>query len=109
MVSFTIDDARARFVELIRRVRAGREVILVDAGTPFAKLVPVEQPRTPRVLGTDAGKIWIAPDAFDPLTGDDLKVWEESTLFPEPPKRQNPSAPHPPPHPRPRPDRGTRR
>ncbi|TMQ05552.1 MAG: type II toxin-antitoxin system Phd/YefM family antitoxin [Deltaproteobacteria bacterium] len=91
MVSFNIYEAKTQLSKLIRRVRAGQEVIIADAGTPVARLVPIEQPKTPRVLGTDAGKIWIAPDAFDPLDGDDLKPWEESALFPEPSKRRNPS------------------
>jgi hypothetical protein len=65
-----------------------------DAKTPLAKLVPIEQPELARVLGTDRGKICFAPDAFDPLTGDDLAVWS-GALFPEPPKRQPPApSPH---------------
>jgi prevent-host-death family protein len=90
MVSFNIYEAKTQLSKLIRRVRAGQEVIIADAGDPVAKLVPIELPRTARVLGTDAGKIWIAPDAFDPLSGDDLKVWEEGTLFPDPPRRRRP-------------------
>jgi hypothetical protein len=39
----------------------------------------------------DRGKIWVAPDAFDPLTGEDLEAWS-GPLFPEPPKRR-PRAP----------------
>jgi prevent-host-death family protein len=91
VVSFNIYEAKTQLSKLLRRVRAGQEVIIADAGTPIAKLVPIEQPKVARVLGTDRGKIWVAPDAFDPLTGEDLAVWS-GALFPEPPKRQ-PRAP----------------
>jgi prevent-host-death family protein len=85
--SFNIHEAKAQLSKLLRRVRAGQEVISADAGTPIAKLVPIEQPKTARVLGTDRGKVWVAPDAFDPLTGEDLAVWS-GALLPDPPKRQ---------------------
>lgn len=81
MVSFNIYEAKMRLSKLIRLVRAGQEVIIADAGTPVARLVPIDPPRTVRTLGADRGKIWVAPDAFDPLTGDDLAVWS-GALFP---------------------------
>jgi prevent-host-death family protein len=92
MAPFNIYEAKTQLSKLIRRVRAGQEVIIADAGTPVAKLVPIEQPKTARVLGGDRGKIWVAPDAFDPLAAEDLAVWD-GALFPE--------APKPPPRPAP--------
>jgi prevent-host-death family protein len=90
MVSFNIYEAKTQLSKLIRRVRAGQEVIIADAGRPVAKLVPIEPPKTARVLGTDRGKIWVAPDAFDPLAGEDLAAWG-GALFPEAPMpRQRP-------------------
>lgn len=86
MAPFNIYEAKTQLSKLIRRVRAGQEVIIADAGTPVAKLVPIEQPKTARVLGGDRGKIWVAPDAFDPLAGEDLAVWG-GALFPASPKR----------------------
>src|SRR5262249_7573843 len=83
MVSFNIYEAKTQLSKLIRQVRAGEEVIIADAGIPVAKLVPIEPPKAARVLGADRGKIWTAPDAFDPLTGDDLAAWD-GALFPEP-------------------------
>lgn len=95
MVPFNIYEAKTQLSKLIRRVRAGQEVIIADAGTPVAKLVPIEQPKTARVLGSDRGKIWVAPDAFEPLAGEDLAVWD-GALFPESPKRpQRPSTGRP--------------
>jgi prevent-host-death family protein len=76
MAALNIYEANTQLLKLIRRVRAGEEIIIADAGTPVAKLVPIEQPKIARELGTDRGKIWVAPDAFDPLAGEDLKVWD---------------------------------
>jgi prevent-host-death family protein len=93
MVSFNIYEAKTQFSKLIRQVRAGEEVIIADAGIPVAKLVPIDPPRTARVLGADRGKIWTAPDAFAPLTGDDLAAWD-GALFPES-RPPTPRAPEP--------------
>jgi prevent-host-death family protein len=87
MASFNIYEAKMRLSKLIRLVRAGQEVIIADAGTPVARLVPIDPPRTERTLGADRGKIWVAPDAFDPLTGDELAAWS-GALFPEAPSPQ---------------------
>jgi len=89
MAPFNIYEAKTQLSKLIRRVRAGQEVIIADAGTPVAKLVPIEQPKTARVLGGDRGKIWVAPDAFDPLAGEELAVWGPALFSeaPKPPKR----------------------
>lgn len=103
MASFNIYDAKTQLSKLIRRVRAGQEVVIADAGTPVAKLVPIEPPKAPRVLGSDRGKIWAAPDAFDPLAGEELTAWD-GALFPEAPKPQ----PRPPAR-RPASRRGARR
>jgi prevent-host-death family protein len=107
VASFNIYEAKTQLSKLIRRVRAGEEVVIADAGTPVAKLVPIEPPKTARVLGGDEGKISIAPDAFEPLSGEDLAAWE-GALFPDAPQQ-----PRRPPAARPRrratARRGTRR
>jgi prevent-host-death family protein len=83
VVSFNIYEAKTQLSMLLRRVRAGEEIIIADAGTPIARLVPIEQPKVARVLGSDRGKIWVAPDAFDPLTGDDLAAWSSPSCTPD--------------------------
>jgi prevent-host-death family protein len=87
MASFNIYEAKTQLSKLIRRVRGGEEIVIADAGTPVAKLVPIEPLKTARVLGGDRGKIWVAPDVFDPLADEDLAVWD-GALFPDSPKRQ---------------------
>lgn len=84
-----IYQAKTQFSKLLRRVRAGEEITIADAGVPVAKLVPITAPRAPRVLGGDRGRIWIAPDAFSSLTGEELAAWDDSPLFPEPGSRES--------------------
>ncbi len=84
MATVNIYEAKTQFSKLIKRVRAGQEIIIADAGTPVARLVPIDPPRAPRVLGEDRGKVWMAPDAFDPMTPEELTGWEDGRVFPDP-------------------------
>ncbi len=85
MASFNIYQAKTLFSELLRRVRAGEEIVIADAGEPVAKLVPFRATGAKRVLGADRGKVWIAPDAFDPLSEAELADFSEGPLFPPAP------------------------
>jgi prevent-host-death family protein len=62
-----IHEAKTHLSKLLRRVLAGEEIVISRAGKPIARLVPVEGPKRPRVLGKDRGKIWIADDFDAPL------------------------------------------
>ncbi|MEZ0347287.1 MAG: type II toxin-antitoxin system prevent-host-death family antitoxin [Thermus sp.] len=43
MRTVTLSEAEERLLELIRRVRAGEEVLILEGGVPIARLVPPEQ------------------------------------------------------------------
>ena len=58
------------FAELLRRVSSGEEVIISQAGTPIARIVPITEQSLPRIPGMDRGKVTIAPDFDDPLPED---------------------------------------
>jgi len=60
------------FAELLRRVLAGEEVILSQAGTPIARIVPLTDQSLPRIPGLDRGKVVIAPNFNEPLPEDVL-------------------------------------
>ncbi|MEA5599000.1 MAG: type II toxin-antitoxin system Phd/YefM family antitoxin [Richelia sp. RM2_1_2] len=60
------------FAELLRRVLAGEEVVLSQAGNPVARIVPVTRQPSPRIPGLDRGKVVIAPDFDEPLPEDVL-------------------------------------
>ena len=58
-----VHEAETNLSGLLRRVDAGEEVTITEAGEPVAKLVPVQR-RKPRVLGRDRG-LFEVPDDFD--------------------------------------------
>jgi prevent-host-death family protein len=72
-----ISRAKSSLTRLVDRALAGEEVAIARKGEPLVKLVPVAKPspREPRVPGRYKGKIWIAPDCFDPMSEDELKLW----------------------------------
>ncbi len=67
--------AKTSLSRLVARALAGEEVVIARNGEPLVKLVPVEKKREPRVPGKYKGKIWIAPDCFDPMTEEELEDW----------------------------------
>src|SRR5262249_49179303 len=60
-------DAKTHFSRLLRRVRAGEEIVIAAAGRPVARLVPIAPDSGPRVLGGAEGEVWIAEDFNAPL------------------------------------------
>lgn len=72
-----ITQAKTSLSRLINRALAGEEVVIARRGHPLVKLIPVPKPaqRKPRVPGRFKGKIWIAPDCFEPMSEDELKLW----------------------------------
>jgi prevent-host-death family protein len=64
-----ITQAKAELSALIEQAQQGNEVILAKAGKPVARLIAYQEPPRPRIPGSMAGQIWIAPD-FDALPDD---------------------------------------
>ena len=52
-------------------------MIIARAGKPVARLVPVEEPRAPRVPGTAKGLIVLRDDSDEPLPEEVLRDFEE--------------------------------
>jgi antitoxin (DNA-binding transcriptional repressor) of toxin-antitoxin stability system len=74
MSTTTIDirDLPARFDEAMRIAASGQEVVLADAGTPRARLVPFATGARERVPGLHAGSMQSSSDFDAPLADD---VW----------------------------------
>jgi prevent-host-death family protein len=68
--------AKSSLSRLVKRALAGEEVVIARNGEPLVRLVPVPKTPKPRVPGRGKGKIWIAPDCFDPMTEEELELWE---------------------------------
>jgi prevent-host-death family protein len=67
MAAVNVYDAKTHFSRLLRRVRAGEEIVIAAAGRPVARLVPIGPDIGPRVLGGDEDEVWIAEDFNAPL------------------------------------------
>lgn len=75
MKTVNVHEAKTHLSRLLARVEAGEEVVIARAGRPVARLVPVGAPAAGRVLGADAGRLWIADD-FDELPDEVTEEFE---------------------------------
>jgi prevent-host-death family protein len=80
-----VHEAKARLSELLDRVERGETVVIARRNKPVAELRPVPPPaeKKRRPIGLAKGKIHIAPDAFAPMSDEELADWYE--LRPEDP------------------------
>ena len=75
MATFNVLQAKTHFSNLLARAEQGEEIIIARAGTPIARLVPINPP-SERMFGfLNLGEI---PDSvfFDPLPDEVLALWE---------------------------------
>ncbi len=71
-MSYTVHQAKTNLSRLIKEAEKGSEVIITRGKKPVAKIVPIASAAKKRVPGSMKGQIWSAPDAFDPLTDEEL-------------------------------------
>lgn len=69
MRQVTVKEAARSLGELIRTARGGEEVVIASDSGPLVRLVPMAQPRNPRVFGSARGLIEMADDFDAPLDG----------------------------------------
>jgi len=62
-----IHEAKTHLSQLVEDAARGDEIVIAKAGRPVARLVAVDDDRTPRPRGLLKGKIWIADDFDAPL------------------------------------------
>jgi len=79
MYNEELPDNLGDFGELLRRVLSGEEVILSQAGTPVARIIPFSHRPLARIPGLDRGKVVIAPDFNSPYRalGDFKRTWRD--------------------------------
>ena len=75
-----VHQAKTHLSRLLDEVAAGAEVVIAKAGSPVARLVPLDaEPSRPRSLvGFLSGRI-IVPDDFDRMGADELAAQFEGT------------------------------
>lgn len=67
-------EAKTNLSRLLEKVSQGKEIIIANAGTPIARLVPYSSHKT-RKPGIAKGKI--TSDFFEPLPEAELKAWNQ--------------------------------
>ncbi|MBW4672108.1 MAG: type II toxin-antitoxin system Phd/YefM family antitoxin [Cyanomargarita calcarea GSE-NOS-MK-12-04C] len=72
MYNVELPELSTDLAELLRLVLSGEEVIISQAGTPIARIVPIVKQSLPRIPGLDKGKVIIASDFDTPLPDDIL-------------------------------------
>jgi prevent-host-death family protein len=73
MVMVNVHEAKTQLSKLLERVHAGEEIVIAKNGEPYARLVPLQQPK-PREPGLLKGKI--EESFFEPLPEEELAAWE---------------------------------
>lgn len=72
-MKYTVHQAKTNLSRLLEEASAGNEVIIARGDEPVAKLIAIGAARKKRVPGRLAGKIFASPDAFAPLTDQELE------------------------------------
>ena len=62
MKTVSVHEAKTHLSRLLERVAAGDEVIISKSGKPVARLIAIANKQPKVVLGSDRGKVCIAPD-----------------------------------------------
>lgn len=70
--------AKTQLSKLIEAALNGEEVIIARGDTPVVKLVPVEEKPKGIVLGILEGKLGGIPDFLEPMSEEELALWEGS-------------------------------
>jgi antitoxin (DNA-binding transcriptional repressor) of toxin-antitoxin stability system len=73
MAIFTIQNAKANLSHLIQRACRGEEIVIARGKKPVVRLVALQDERGNRKPGAWKGKISYTPDAFDPLTEEEMR------------------------------------
>jgi prevent-host-death family protein len=69
----TVHEAKTNLSQLIKKACDGEEVIIARGKKPVVKLIPVGTQMKKRIPGGFEGKISWTPDAFDPLTEEEMR------------------------------------
>jgi prevent-host-death family protein len=70
-----VHEAKTQLSRLLERAHAGEEIVIAKNGQPYARLVALEPPKI-RELGFLQGQFQVGDSLFEPLSEDELKLWE---------------------------------
>lgn len=72
MIEVNIHEAKTHLSRLLAKVKEGEEIVIARNGQPVAKIVPIEPTGEKRILGQDAGRVWMSDDFDAPV---DPETW----------------------------------
>jgi len=72
-MSYTVHQAKTNLSRLIKEAEKGKDVVITRGKKPVVKLVPIQETSKKRIPGSMKGQLWSAPDAFDPLTDEEMR------------------------------------
>lgn len=75
-MQMNIAEAKAKLSELIAAVERGEEVLIAHGGHPIVCIVPATFSGTKFRIGIVAGEVERVPDLLEPLTEEELALWE---------------------------------
>ncbi len=70
----SVQTAESSLSELIDAALSGQEVVIEQSNKPAVKLVPIDRPRFR--LGIWQGQFGNGPDFLEPMSEEDLALWE---------------------------------
>jgi prevent-host-death family protein len=73
-MQFSVHAAKTQLSKLIEAALAGEEVVIAKGSKPVVRLVPITQ--SGFRLGLLEGKVGSVPDFFEPMSEEDLRLWE---------------------------------
>jgi len=84
MTIINIQEAKTHLSRYIDRVEQGEVIVVCRHNRPVAELRAIEVPpiRPARVAGLLKGKVSWEPDAFSPMTEEELALFDGAPVFP---------------------------
>ena len=73
MIEVNIHEAKTHLSRLLAQVERGEEVIIARSGEPIARIVAVKRGGARRILGQDAGSVWVADDFDAPVDPETMR------------------------------------
>ena len=75
--------AKTQLSKLIAAALAGEAVVIARGSEPVVRLTPIAPVKKQRVAGRLKGKIAFSESFFDPLSEEELALWEDGPVFPD--------------------------
>jgi antitoxin (DNA-binding transcriptional repressor) of toxin-antitoxin stability system len=85
MIKVNIQEAKTHLSRYIDRVEQGDVIVVCRHNQPVAELRAIATPpvRSPRIAGLLKGQVHWEPDAFAPMTVEELAEFDGTPVFPQ--------------------------